>query len=165
MGRGRPSQEHTLQPCRIYPHTWHSTHGRGLERATPKGWLDHQYSFELHLQRRLVNHSWRVPDAASADVIFVPSNFTLMCQSGRIYQSFSDWETLREKEGLWAKNSSGTMVLPGAPPKFVAFQAGTCIAPWHNWQLPPDDLLTLLESQHTALEKTRGILGPFAVSQ
>ena len=158
---------HALQPCKIHVHTWRSSHdGTHLDRATPKGWLDHQYSFELHLQRRVVSHSWRVQDATGADVIFVPSNFTLLCQAGRVYNSYGEWRALKEKEGLWATNSSGaTLMLPNTPPKFVAFQAGTCIAPWHNWQYPPDDLLTLLESQHTPLEKTRAILGPFAVSQ
>ena len=92
-----------------------------------------------------------------------------MCFVGLQYGSFFLWKDIVHDRSLWdVKAASARMLAATGPPKFVAFQASTCLAPWDppgRNDVPPRDLLALRETvEARELEASRSILGPFAVS-
>ena len=151
--------------CRIYVHdVTHSLDPRfaqsvlqRTENKRPRSWADNQWSIELHLQRGLLRHPWRVHSVDRADIIYVAANFSLMCTVGMQHSAYRVWEqALTDDVLLWPRNRS-------VPPKFIAFQASVCMPPWTRSGRRPADAYFLRETVRPA-ELHNSVLSPFAIT-
>ena len=134
--------------CRIYVHDvalslnprFAQSMLQRTESKRPRSWADHQWSIELHLQRGLLHHPWRVHSVERADIIYVTANFSLMCTVGMQHSAYRVWEeALTDDVLLWPRNRT-------VPPKFIAFQASVCMPPWTRSGRRPADALFLREA-------------------
>jgi len=74
--------------CKIYAYDVHAATGHEHlpARKHPASWSErHRYSTEIWLNQAIARHPWRVRSMRDADVIFVVSDWALLCSAGKTY--------------------------------------------------------------------------------
>ena len=134
----------SLIPCRIRMHDAHASTGFQLPaRYTPSRWEHNQYSVELHLQRAIAHHPWRVSDPQAADLEFIATNISMWCIAGKGFSIKRFWRAVALDPILWATRNSSRR----ATPKFLPLQYRHCGTPWTSARRRPPDILTLQVSK------------------
>lgn len=139
-----------LQQCSIYLHTLApevEDRLRPKQRvrvsedyfAPPAEWEQHQLATEIWLHRALATHPWRARRLEDADIAFVVTNRTQLCQSNGVANAqhlLQGARVMSYSERLWEKTFQSIMdryrEMPDSRPKpelLVNLQDGSCVAP------------------------------------
>ena len=165
-----------LTPCKLHVHDttpFFETATAKLTRSQRQhlsGWENDPFSTELSLQRaaaRLTQDAaWAADSAATADLIFIASNFSLLCATQKQYTARQLRSDLLSLPGLW----SGSTLERPLPPKAVSLQYSShCqgfVSGPKAW--PANDTLMLLDQLNTNCRGRRigcqDAVAPFAIT-
>jgi hypothetical protein len=86
------------------------------ERYTPRAWRHNKFAVELWLQDAIATHPWHVDHAASADLVLLEANFSMMCRAGKMFSGRFLWQKMNELLGVTPKSKAKGKPSPPPPP-------------------------------------------------
>lgn len=130
-----------LPRCAVFLYEQPFQHEGMASKLTPAGWENTaRGAQELWMQRSLRVHPWRTLDMASADLVVISANFSLLCSLGMQYTSFAQWtRVLRSAPPTLRLAINGSI----ARPRVATVLETSCMPPWMHAKEGPTRVMRI----------------------